>query len=436
MDISQIKRFTETKPPQNEFQALKDEIERLGYISMCTPFDEPSVKIMLDMNFSIFKVASCSFSDWPLMEEIVKVDKPIVISTAGAQSSDMDNMVSFFKNRKKDFSIMHCVSAYPTKNSDLELNQLDYLKNKYPEISIGYSTHEHPDNVSAVQIAVAKGAMLYEKHVGVPTDKYSLNGYSCTPEQISKWLSAMSEAFEMCGIQHQRMNFSVEGEAALKGLFRGAFAKNNIKKGDTFYPQDTFCAIPAVDGQIIARQLSKYVSFVAKEDIKADQPILNQNVNFADRREIVQKIVLRVKDVMEKAHVTVPYGVNCSAYAHYGIEKFDDTGAVLINILNREYSKTLLIMFPGQRYPLHFHKQKEETFYILSGRLFIETEGTKHHLEKGQMLTVQRDQKHLFYTEEGVILEEIATTYLDGDSYYDDPLVLNSQERRITFGLY
>ena len=93
-------------------------------------------------------------------------------------------------------------------------------------------------------------------------------------------------------------------------------------------------------------------------------------------------------------------------------------------------------MFPGQRYPLHSHKQKEETFYILSGTLSVEVGDEKHLLEKDQMLTVQRNQNHLFYTEEGVILEEIATTYIDGDSYYDDPAILGSHERKITFGLY
>jgi sialic acid synthase SpsE/mannose-6-phosphate isomerase-like protein (cupin superfamily) len=436
MDISQIKRFTETKPPQGEFQALKDEIERLGFLSMCTPFDEPSVGVMLDMDFRIFKVASCSFADWPLMEEVVKVDRPIIISTAGALCSDMDNVVSFFKNKKKEFTVMHCVSAYPTQDSDLELNQIDYLINRYPEVPIGYSAHELPENTSAVKIAVAKGARVFEKHVGVPTDEYKLNNYSCSPAQLSEWLLAMKGAYTMCGTKDQRMSFTAEGEKALKGLFRGAFVSRDISKGETFTPQDVFCAIPAAEGQIIARQLSKYTSFIASVDIKMNGSVMMQDVKLIDKRGTVQGIVQRIKEALEHASISAPFGVPCAAYAHYGLDRFDEVGAVLINLVNREYSKTLLIMFPGQRYPLHYHMHKEETFNILSGGLTIKLEGEMHSLKKGDLLTVHREQKHSFSTEIGVILEEISTTYIDGDSYYDDPGILGSNERKVTFGLY
>ncbi|MDR2547745.1 MAG: N-acetylneuraminate synthase family protein [Lachnospiraceae bacterium] len=436
MDISQIKRFTETKPPQHEFQMLKDEIERVGFISMCTPFDEPSVAVMLQMNFDMYKIASCSFADWPLMEEIVQIERPFIISTAGAQICEIDNVVSFFTNRKKSFAIMHCVAAYPTENAGLELNQIDYLKNRYPDVSIGYSTHEKPDNLSAVQMAVAKGAVVFEKHVGVPTKQYMLNDYSCTPIQFSKWLTAMKEAYEVCGVTNRRMSFSIKEERALKGLYRGVFAKRDMDKGEQFTPQDVFCAIPAIEGQVIARQLSKYVSFIAKTKIKANEAIILKNVELIDKRETVRKIVLYIKKMLADANVYVPDGISCAAYAHYGLDRFDEVGAVLINLLNREYSKTLLIMFAGQRYPLHSHKSKEETFYILSGELIVELDGEIHELKKGDMLTINREQNHSFYTKIGAIMEEISTTYIAGDSYYDDTMVLSSDERKTVFGLY
>jgi len=232
------------------------------------------------------------------------------------------------------------------------------------------------------------------------------------------------------------MRFTAEGEKALKGLFRGAFALKDIKKGEIFYPRDTFCAIPAVEGQIIAQQLSKYVSFIATEDIKTNKPISMNNAELIDKRSKVADIVFNVKNVLERENVPVPQGVSCAAYAHYGLDKFNEVGAVLINLMNREYSKTLLIMFPGQQYPLHSHKHKEETFYIQSGELDIEVDGEKYNLLKGDLLTIHREQKHSFNTETGVILEEIATTYISGDSYYEDCNILDSDKRKTTFGLY
>jgi sialic acid synthase SpsE len=123
-----------TQPIYLEFKnmgELKDEIEKQNFISMCTPFDEPSVDKMKELNFQIFKVASCSFGDWPLMEKFSEVDAPVILSTACAPTPLLDSVISFFNNRKKDISIMHCVSSYPTENKDLEINQIQFLKNVF-----------------------------------------------------------------------------------------------------------------------------------------------------------------------------------------------------------------------------------------------------------------------------------------------------------------
>ena len=83
MDIKYIRRFSETRLSEAGFLQLKQEAEQLGFHSMCTPFDERSVERIVGQGFEYLKVASCSFNDWPLLERVVRTDKPIVISTAG-----------------------------------------------------------------------------------------------------------------------------------------------------------------------------------------------------------------------------------------------------------------------------------------------------------------------------------------------------------------
>lgn len=56
---------------------------------------------------------------------------------------------------------------------------------------------------------------------------------------------------------------------------------------------------------------------------------------------------------------------------HYGLEKFRETGCILINLINREYCYKVLIMLPGQKHPPNMHKQKEETFCMLWGDLTV-----------------------------------------------------------------
>ena len=115
-DVKHVKRFSETRMDERRLNVLRDEMERLGFIPICTPFDENSVDLVEKThNFSIIKIASCSFTDWPLIERIARTDKPIIASTAAASLDDIDKVASFFEHRGKHFCLMHCVGEYPTK---------------------------------------------------------------------------------------------------------------------------------------------------------------------------------------------------------------------------------------------------------------------------------------------------------------------------------
>ena len=180
-DIKYIKRFSETRIGEDDFLRMKKEVEQLGFFSVCTAFDETSVETFEKHGFNIIKIASCSLTDWPLIEKISKTKSPIIASTAGVSFDDIDKVVSFFQHRNKNLSLMHCVAEYPTANENLQLNQIDLLRERYPKLAIGYSTHESPENLSGVKIAIAKGARILEKHVGLQTEKTPLNAYSATP---------------------------------------------------------------------------------------------------------------------------------------------------------------------------------------------------------------------------------------------------------------
>ncbi len=437
MDIKHIKRFTETRLSIKDFSRLKDEISKLGFISMCTPFDEVSVRTMKELDFDVFKIASCSFADWAFLEEFNSINKPIIISTGGVDLKDLDNVVSFFKHRNKDFCLMHCVTAYPTKVSDLELNQIDFLKNRFIDVPVGFSTHEETNCTDAVKLAVAKGCMVFEKHVGVPTEKYQLNGYSATPEQVKAWLSAAKEAFIMCGVNtHKRMEFRAEATEGVRLFIRGAFAKRNISKGEKIVCDSVFFAMPNFEGQILAKDFSRYSEFTAKEEILCNDPIYNKSVDIKEKREEIYSIVTRVAKMLKEQNVAVPNGVQCSISAHYGIERFYEFGAVLLDVLNREYCKKLLVMLPNQKHPTHRHKIKEETFHILSGDFTVVLDGEEKVLKKGDLLTINRGQNHSFKTENGAIFEEISTTHIGNDSYYEDSNIMNNTDRKIELTLW
>ncbi|MBP7476917.1 MAG: N-acetylneuraminate synthase family protein [Chitinophagales bacterium] len=425
-----IKRFMETRLFDG-FKTLTEAIRDEGFITMCTPWDEQAVTYLEDLNYDILKIASCSFNDWPLWERMAKSNKPIIASTAGAKLDSIDQVVSFLNHRSKDFAIMHCVGEYPCPNENLELNQIDFFRERYPNIPIGFSTHEDPETMDSIKVSVAKGASLFEKHVGVATDKYALNAYSADPEQAKRWIESAMEAYTMCGgPRTKRKGFSQKELDDLGILYRGAYVKADVKKGEKISNDNIFLAMPNIEGQLVANQMSKYNEFLAESDIKANEPIMLKDIKIKETRKKVNEIVDKLKKILSDSKVALPHYVDVEISYHYGIDRFDEIGGILVQVLNREYSKILLVMFPGQSYPKHHHVQKDESYHILYGDLTVDIEGVEHHLQKGSILSVNRGQVHSFKTKGGVIIEEIATTYIKGDSYYSDDSISKNPNRK------
>ena len=223
-DVKYVKRFEETRLSDASFQELVREMRDNGFQTVCTPFDEPSVDKIEAHAIESIKVASCSFTDWPLLERIAQSDKPVIASTAGATLEEIDNVVSFFLHRHKQLTLMHCVAEYPTPDASLQVNQIALLQARYPDCRIGYSTHESPDNTLAVALAVAKGARVFEKHVVLPTARYPANAYSANPAQIRAWLESARRALAICGSSSVHSRPATARHAAARTAGSGSVA--------------------------------------------------------------------------------------------------------------------------------------------------------------------------------------------------------------------
>ena len=109
--------------------------------------------------------------------------------------------------------------------------------------------------------------------------------------------------------------------------------------------------------------------------------------------------------------------------------RFAEVGATIINLVNREYCKKLIVMLPGQKHPEHCHKLKEEpsSCCMATSRSTLPVSGRKR---AGDLLVVERGVAHSFSSHGGMIMEEISSTHHKGDSYYTDPAILPADERK------
>ena len=88
-DIKNVKRFMDTRLSMEQFQELYDEVKACGFKAICTPFDEPSVDHIVEMRFDYLKIASCSATDWPLLEKVAQAGLPVIASAAGTDMEDL-----------------------------------------------------------------------------------------------------------------------------------------------------------------------------------------------------------------------------------------------------------------------------------------------------------------------------------------------------------
>ena len=157
-ELRYIKKTEDTKLSIEQYSRLVDEIKKVSAIPMATPFDENSVDLCVHFNMPIIKIASSDMNDWPLINKIASTRRAVIVSTGGASEKDLDDLVVFFERRDIPLAINHCVSLYPSEDDELHLDQIDYLKQRYPDHIVGLSTHEYQDWSSSILISYGKGA--------------------------------------------------------------------------------------------------------------------------------------------------------------------------------------------------------------------------------------------------------------------------------------
>lgn len=277
-DIRYIKKTRETQLSYDAFVEICDAIKQNGCIRMATPFDEASVDLCMDLDIEIIKLASSDLNDWVLIEKIAKTRRPVIASTGGSSLKDVDDLVTFFANRQIPLALNHCVSLYPTEDAELDMNQIDFLRHRYPHNTIGFSTHEYHDWTSSIMVAYAKGARTFERHIDIQGDGIQVSPYCSLPEQVDLWFKAFRKAKEMCGAPGTQKRNPPEREIHyLDSLVRGVYAARDLPEGHCLQPDDVFLAIPLQKGQLSCRELFTGEPLV--KAVAADQPLTIDHID-------------------------------------------------------------------------------------------------------------------------------------------------------------
>lgn len=150
---------------REEYEELCAYCRQVGIDFMSTPFDYASADYLEPM-MDIYKISSSDLSNTPFLRHIARKGKPVLLSVGASYLPEIEEAVRAMREEGcTDITLLHCVLSYPTKNADANLAVIRTLKEKFPDVKVGYSDHTLPDeHMTILTTAFLYGAEVIEKH--------------------------------------------------------------------------------------------------------------------------------------------------------------------------------------------------------------------------------------------------------------------------------
>lgn len=144
-----------------QHRELREYCKVSGITYMCTPWDEASVDVLAEFDVAALKLASADLFNPFLIHKAAALGKPLILSTGMSYEHEIVRAIEQLNHLGTPFALLHCNSAYPAPESDIQLGYLKRLKELHGVI--GYSGHER--GIAVTFAAVALGATIIERHI-------------------------------------------------------------------------------------------------------------------------------------------------------------------------------------------------------------------------------------------------------------------------------
>ncbi len=219
------------------------------------------------------KVASRDLTNLPLLMTLAETKIPIILSTGMAGKKELDDAISAVSHYHTNISILHCVSEYPTKPTNINLNTIKYLQKNYGQYTIGFS--DHTIGISTPLAAVAIGAEIIEKHI---TLDRRMKGTDQKGSLGADGIYRMVRDIRVLEMSFGKEEIFIEPSvmAARVKLERSIATNKNLKKGKIISENDIHMLSPG-DG-FKWTEKDKLVGKTLKVDIAENEIIYPENI--------------------------------------------------------------------------------------------------------------------------------------------------------------
>ncbi len=259
--------YKKAQTPFEWHKELFNYAKKLKITCFSTPFDESAVDLLESLNCPFYKIASFEMNHIPLIKRVAKTKKPIIISTGMANLKEIDLAYKTAKkNGAKEIILLYCVSNYPSKISDFNLNNIGILKERY-NCKVGFS--DHSINNKVVAAAIAAGAEVIEKHIASEGQKKGFDlAFSLKGKEIKKYAQVIKDTSLMMGKKYFFRNKSENQSLQFR---RSIYAIFDIKKGEKFTKKNLRIIRPGYGVQPV--YFEKLIDKRSPINIKRETPI-------------------------------------------------------------------------------------------------------------------------------------------------------------------
>lgn len=266
---------------EEEMITIKEYADEIGIMFSCTPFDIESFKFLTTLSLPFYKVGSPTVHDIFLMKEMIDHGAPMIVSVGMSNPREIDYTIRYLKKRQADFALCHCVSSYPCEFSDINLNYIRELKEKY-QVPVGYSGHER--GIAIATAAVAVGANIIEKHLTLDrsTDNPD-NRVSLEPQGFRKLVRDIRNT--ECSLGKRNRYLTRSEYTTRETLSKSLVASRKIPFGKTIEMNDLTAKCPG--NGLSPSWAHTAVGLTAKRDIKEDEQITPMDIGLLETVEDV-----------------------------------------------------------------------------------------------------------------------------------------------------
>jgi len=253
---------------EEELKELYNYCQENNIMFLSSVFDKESVDLLDEIGMPAFKVASCDLNNLPFLKYIAKKQKPIILSTGMGSIGEIEEAINVIKNEgNDDIILLHCVSMYPPKLEDINLNSMKTLKKAF-KIPVGFSDHTIGTHIPLA--AVALGAVTIEKHFTLDKEMEGPDHeVSMEPQELEDMINKIRDIQMSMG---DGIKQPTPDEIKMRKAFRRSLvAKQDIEVGEKITKEKIEIKRPGTG--IPPNNLELVIGREAKNELKKDDLI-------------------------------------------------------------------------------------------------------------------------------------------------------------------